>query len=127
MSKSNGSQKSTKSKERWELRGYLDLSLSKGEKDLIKKFPVGNGQFESVVQSLAFSGYKLSMSFSKHQDLWFFSVTGKDVPASDKGYVLMIRHADFSSAVQILCWFYEQAGEGETLFTSLLEDEGETW
>lgn len=108
MAKKQGATKTNK----W--NGFFNYYLEDGQKEAIKKLPLGAPSTERRLTELAQGDYKVSITFSADKSAFFVSCTGTERQPYNAGWSLTQAHSRFEVAVA--CAWY--------IITEIFNNEG---
>lgn len=89
-------------KKSWQ--GFFNVNLDTGQKEAIKKLPLGSVKTQERLEELAENGYKISVTWAVDKSAFFVSVTGTHRNPHNEGWTMSQAHSEFNVAVACV-WF----------------------
>lgn len=108
-------------------QGFVNVYLSKQEKDSIKKMEFGPDDAMKLVEEACYAGYKFSCSYSPAGGFWSASMTGQYKELPNGGVCMSLKHSDLFTALAALRFCLDEAGLQQDWGERYTQTEAHDW
>lgn len=89
----------------------VNISFSNKEKEEIRKIEASPQEYADAVQTLAFAGYKVGVSFDSSVDCYALALTGKEKTGKDENVTFMAFYSKFEIFMSITVYLMRKGKE----------------